>query len=94
VDAARGGPYVTAVSVTAEPETNDQTPAASPSPWNQADRGLREAGDDRRQRAALWLNGARLLQQEQKWELQLLLDVLIGNSQSHAVFPVPGRQTP
>jgi hypothetical protein len=60
VDAARGGPYVTAVSVTAEPETNDQTPAASPSPWNQADRGLREAGDDRRRGAALCLNGASL----------------------------------
>jgi hypothetical protein len=32
-DAEVGGPYVTAVSVTAEPETNDQTPAASHAPW-------------------------------------------------------------
>jgi hypothetical protein len=35
VEAESGGPYVTAVSVTAEPEANliDQTPAAAPARW-------------------------------------------------------------
>jgi hypothetical protein len=35
VEATRGGPYVTAVSVTAEPKANpiDQTPAAAHAPW-------------------------------------------------------------
>jgi hypothetical protein len=32
-DAEVGGPYVTAVSVTAEPEVIDQTPAAAHAPW-------------------------------------------------------------
>jgi hypothetical protein len=35
VEATRGGPYVTAVSVTAEPKANliDKPPAAAHSPW-------------------------------------------------------------
>jgi hypothetical protein len=38
VEATRGGPYITAVTVTAEPEANliDQTPAAAHARWIRA----------------------------------------------------------
>jgi hypothetical protein len=47
VGAEGGGPYVTAADLTAEPESNDQTPAAAHPPW------VRNIGDYERKQTTI-----------------------------------------